>query len=173
LDLIAEEQQAFALKLQALRKDEFEAREKVKELTKKVGETVRLVKKNNVPGLPADYHFLLEDTNESIQNVRYQIEEKPLNISALNQYLEMAVLTVEKLVNTTNELIENVTLAERAIQYGNRYRSHNPFVAKRLTEAEMAFRQYDYQEALEQVAASLEAIDPEALKKIKATIVPE
>jgi len=173
LDAIREGQQVFSLKLQALRKDELEAREKVTELTKRVGETLRLVKKNNVPGLPADYQYLIEDTNESIQNVRYQLEEKPLNISALNQYLEVAVLTVEKLVNTTHELIENVSLAERAIQYGNRYRSHYPSVAKGLTDAEMAFRQYDYQEALEQVAASLEGIDPEALKKIKAAIVTE
>ncbi len=173
LDAICEGQQAFALKLQALRKDELEARETVQELTKKVGETLRLVKKNNVPGLPADYHYLVEDTNESIQNVRYQLEEKPLNISALNQYLEMAVLTVEKLINTTYELIENVTLAERAIQYGNRYRSQFPSIAKGLANAENAFRQYDYQEALEQVAASLETIDPEALKRIKATIVTD
>jgi septation ring formation regulator len=170
LDAIAEEQQNFALKLQALRKDELEAREKVKELTKKVGEALRLVTKSNIPGLPNDYQYLIEDTNESIQNVKYQLEEKPLNISALNQYLEIAVLTVEKLANTTVELIENVLLAEKAIQYGNRYRSQYPSVAKGLIDAETAFRQFDYQEALEQAAASLEGIDPGALKKIKATI---
>ena len=173
LDMICEGQQAFAQKLQALRKDELEAREKIKELTKKVAETVRLVSKSNVPGLPEDYKYLIEDTNESINNVRYQLEEKPLNISALNQYLEIAVLTVEKLVNSTIELIENVTLAEKAIQYGNRYRSYHPSVAKGLADAETAFRQYDFQEALEQVAASLDGVDPDALKKIKATIEME
>ena len=61
-------------------------------------------------------------------------------------------------------------LAEKAIQYGNRYRSQYPSVAKGLTDAENAFRHYEYQEALEQAAASLESIDPGALKKIKATI---
>ncbi|MEH7074739.1 septation ring formation regulator EzrA [Neobacillus drentensis] len=173
LDIIYEGQQDFSLKLQALRKDEFEAREKVKELTKKVGETVRLVTKSNVPGLPEDYKYLFEDTNESIQNVKFQLEEKPLNISALNQYLEIAVLTVEKLTNSTIELLENVMLAEKAIQYGNRYKSQYPSVAKGLTEAENAFRHYEYQEALEQAAATLDVIDPDALKKIKATFVTE
>ena len=56
-------------KLQALRKDEFEARETLRELTKKVGETIRFVSKSNIPGLPEDYKYLFEDTNESIQNV--------------------------------------------------------------------------------------------------------
>jgi septation ring formation regulator len=171
LDIIREGQQDFALKLQALRKDEFEAREKLKELSKKVGETVRLVSKSNVPGLPEDYKYLFEDTNDSLQNVKYQLEEKPLNISALNQYLEIAVLTVEKLTNSTIELLENVMLAEKAIQYGNRYKSQYPAVAKGLSDAEMAFRHYEYQEALEQAAATLNIIDPDALKKIKATFV--
>ncbi|NHC42190.1 septation ring formation regulator EzrA [Bacillus sp. MM2020_1] len=173
LDIIREGQQDFALKLQALRKDEFEAREKLKELSKKVGETVRLVSKSNVPGLPEDYKYLFEDTNDSLQNVKYQLEEKPLNISALNQYLEIAVLTVEKLTNSTIELLENVMLAEKAIQYGNRFKSQYPAVAKGLSDAEMAFRHYEYQEALEQAAATLDIIDPDALKKIKATFVLE
>jgi len=173
LDIIREGQQDFALKLQALRKDEFEAREKLKELTKKVGETVRLVTKSNVPGLPEDYKYLFEDTNESIQNVKYQLEVKPLNISALNQYLEIAVLTVDKLTNSTIELLENVMLAEKAIQYGNRYKTQYPAVAKGLSEAEIAFRHYEYQEALEQAAATLDIIDPDALKKIKASFVSE
>ncbi|NRD76125.1 septation ring formation regulator EzrA [Bacillus sp. BRMEA1] len=170
LELVREGQQEFAQKLQALRKDELQAREKVQELTKKVGETVRLVTKSNVPGIPEDYKLLIEDTHESIYNVKLQLEEKPLNISALNQYLEIAVLTVEKLVSSTIELIENAMLAEKAIQYGNRYRSKYSSIAKGLSAAENAFRKYDYQEALEQVAASLEGIDPEALKKIKATV---
>lgn len=170
LENIREEQQQFANNLQSLRKDEIEARDKVRELTKKVGEAVRLVSKSNIPGLPEDYKYLYEDTNESIQNVKLQLEEKPLNISALNQYLEIAVLTVEKLTHSTMELIENAMLAEKAIQYGNRYRSKFPSVAKGLMDAEQAFRHYEYQEALEQVAASLEGVDPGALKKIKAAI---
>ncbi|MCM2531407.1 septation ring formation regulator EzrA [Neobacillus pocheonensis] len=113
LDMIRDEQQNFANKLQALRKDELEAREKITELTKKVGEMLRLVSKSNMPGLPDDYKYLIEDTDESIHNVKLQLEEKPLNILSLNQYLEMAILTVEKLVHTTTELIENVMLAEK------------------------------------------------------------
>jgi septation ring formation regulator len=173
LEIIHDEQESFAKKLQALRKDEFEAREKVRDLTKKVGETIRLVSKSNIPGLPEDYKYLFEDANESIQNVKMQLEEKPLNVSSLNQYLEIAILTVEKLSNTTIELLENVILAEKAIQYGNRYRRQYPSVAKGLADAENAFRHFEYEEALEQAAASLEAIDPGALRRIKATIVEE
>jgi septation ring formation regulator len=114
---------------------------------------------------------LFADANESIQNVKQQLDEKPLNVSALKQYLEIAVLTVDKLASTTIELIENAMLAEKAIQYGNRYRSQYPSVEKGLSNAELAFRHFEYQEALEQAATAIEAIDPEALKKIKATTI--
>ncbi|WML45669.1 septation ring formation regulator EzrA [Neobacillus sp. PS3-40] len=167
LDAIRDQQHHFLTKLQDLRKDEYEAREKIKELTKQVGDMIRLVSKSNIPGLPENYKYLFEDGKESIENVKLQLEEKPLNISAVNQYLEIAVLTVEKLVNTTNDMLENVMLAEKVIQYGNRYRSQYPSISRALVEAEKAFRNYDYQKALEQAATSIEEIDPTAIKKIE------
>ncbi|MGG5254764.1 septation ring formation regulator EzrA [Neobacillus sp. SM06] len=168
LDAVRNDQEAFFTKLHALRKDEMEAREKIQELRKKIAEAIRLVSKSNIPGLPDDYVFLFEESKESIENVKKQLEEKPLNISAINQFLEIAVLTVEKLVATTTELIDNAFLAEKVIQYGNRYRGKYSSVSKGLEEAEELFRSYDYHKALEQAAATIEAVDSEALRKIEA-----
>ncbi|XJZ26496.1 septation ring formation regulator EzrA [Bacillota bacterium Lsc_1132] len=173
LDAVRNEQEAFFAKLQALRKDEMEAREKIQELKKKIAETVRVVSKSNIPGLPDEYQYLFEDGKESIEHVKKQLEEKPLNISAINQYLEIAVLTVEKLVNTTQELVDSAFLAEKVIQYGNRYRTKYASVSKGLQEAEEAFRHFDYQKALEQAASTIEAVDSEALKKIDALLLKE
>jgi septation ring formation regulator len=173
LDAIRDNQQQFLSKLQALRKDELEAREKIKELTKNVGEMIRLVSKSNIPGIPENYKYLIEDGKESIENVKLQLQEKPLNISSVNQYLEIAVLTIDKIVNTTTEMLESVMLAEKVIQYGNRYRSQYPSISKALLEAENAFRNYDYQKALEQAATSIETIDPSAIKKIETLLSKE
>ncbi|EIJ79280.1 septation ring formation regulator EzrA [Bacillus methanolicus PB1] len=173
LDQVRDEQRAFEEKLLALRKDEMEAREQVKDLSKKVGEMIRLVSKSNIPGLSRDYQYLLEDAKESIQNVIDRLEEKPLDINSVRKYLEVAVLTVNKLWDSTIELVENAKLAEKVIQYGNRYRSRYPSVAKGLQNAETAFRNYDYRLALEQAAASIEEIEPGALRKIEAMLSEE
>jgi septation ring formation regulator len=173
IDAIRDKQQQFLEKLQALRKDEFNARQKIKDLTKKVSETIRSVSKSNIPGLPDHYQVLFEDAKESIENVKRQLEGKPLDISAVNQYLEIAVLTVEKLINSTTDILESAMLAEKVIQYGNRYRSRYPIISKALLEAENAFRQYDYQNALEQAATSIEEIDPSAIKKIESLLSNE
>ncbi|SIB88910.1 Septation ring formation regulator EzrA [Mycobacteroides abscessus subsp. abscessus] len=67
-------------------------------------------------------------------------------------------------------MIETVQLAEKVIQYGNRYRSKYPSIAKALREAEDSFRNYNYKEALEQAASSIEEIEPGALKRIEDMI---
>ncbi|MFE8704170.1 septation ring formation regulator EzrA [Cytobacillus sp. FJAT-54145] len=170
LEAIQQDQQAFSEKLQMLRKDEMAAREKVKELTGKIAESIRLVTKSNVPGLPQDYKYLLEDAKEHIQNVKMKLEEKPLDISNVQKHLEIAVMTVEKVYETTIELLETVDLVEKVIQYGNRYRSRYSSVDKGLKEAELSFRGYDYNTALEQAATSIEEIEPGALKRIESLL---
>ncbi|GAM13611.1 septation ring formation regulator EzrA [Mesobacillus selenatarsenatis] len=167
LDALVEEQKVLMEKLSALRKDEMAARDKVWDLSKKISELIRIVSKSNMPGLSQEYKYLLEDANESIKQVNEKLEEKPLDIPVVQQYLEIAVLTVEKLEASTEEIVETVMLAERVIQYGNRYRSRYPSVDRGLREAEEYFRNYDYRDALEQAATSIEEVDPGALKRIE------
>jgi septation ring formation regulator len=170
LETIQNEQAAFKEKLQMLRKDEMVAREKTSDIKKRMNESLRLVAKSNIPGLPEDYKYLFEDAKEGIQNVIFQLEQKPLDMQAVQQYLDLAVLTVDKLIQTTNDLIESVMLAERVIQYGNRYKSRYSTVAIGLKNAEQEFRNFNYQEALEQAAAAIEEIEPGALKKIESIL---
>ncbi|MCM3666034.1 septation ring formation regulator EzrA [Mesobacillus subterraneus] len=167
LDTLVEEQKVLMEKLNALRKDEMAAREKVKELSKKIGEMIRIISKSNMPGLSQDYKYLLDDAYESINQVNEKLEQKPLDIPSVHQYLEIAVLTVNKLEASTEEIVETVLFAEKVIQYGNRYRSRYPSVDRGLREAEEYFRNYDYRQALEQAATSLEEVEPGALKKIE------
>ena len=70
-------------------------------------------------------------------------------------------------------MIENVYFIERIIQYGNRYRRGNPDLHEKLTKAEMAFRSFDYNLALELAAQAVEQVEPGAIKKIEELINQE
>ncbi|WP_147532634.1 septation ring formation regulator EzrA [Bacillus marasmi] len=167
IDEIVKEQESYQESLQTLRKDELAARDKVKELKKKMGETIRMVSKSKIPGLPKEYEYLLDDAEESIDTLMDKLAEKPLDMNAVQHFLEGAEHAVETLDHNTNEMIENVRLAEKVIQYGNRYKSKYPSVAEGLYEAEIAFREFDYKTALEQAATTIEKVEPGALKKIE------
>ncbi|UII55191.1 septation ring formation regulator EzrA [Cytobacillus spongiae] len=170
IQTIQNEQMNLSEKLQALRKDELTARESIQDLSKQITETIRLVSKSNIPGLPKDYKYLMDDARESIQNVKARLDEKPIDIPSVQKYLEIAEMTVEKVVTLTTEMIENVVLAEKLIQYGNRYRSKYTSIDEGLREAEQAFRSYDYHTALEQAASAIEQVEPGALKKIESML---
>ena len=66
------------------------------------------------------------------------------------------------------ELIEQMYLAEKVIQYGNRYRSSNTYIAESLKEAEELFHQFKYLEALETAASAIEKVDPGSMKNLEA-----
>lgn len=165
--------QAFSEHLQALRKDELEAREKVQELSKKISESIRMITKSNLPGLSEDFISLIDEAKESVAEVKSTLEEVPLDIPRVQESLDKAESSVEQLYGRTSDLVETVMLAEKVIQYGNRYRSRYPSVHAGLLEAENSFRGYDYQAALEQAAAAIEKVEPGAIKKIENLIKEE
>ncbi len=167
LDELNREQEEFNLYLQTMRKDELATREKIHELKKKVAEASRMISKSNAPGLPQGYKDLLDEVHNKIEQVNVSLTEKPLNMKFVQETLLAAEDTVDHFYKKTDELIEDVVLSERVIQYGNRYRSRYSSVHDGLRNAEEAFRQYEYRRALEEAATTLEKVEPGALKKIE------
>ncbi|GIN86888.1 septation ring formation regulator EzrA [Heyndrickxia sporothermodurans] len=170
IEKIKQDQQEFTLHLQNLRKDELEAREKLTELKKKVSDTLKIISKSNIPGLPNEFELFMEQVHENIQDVFKCLNEKPLNIKAIQTYLQHAIEAVDSLYNQTNELVETVVLVEKVIQYGNRYRARNSKLAEGLRRAEEHFRSYEYQMALEEAATAVEEVEPGAIKHIEDII---
>ncbi|WP_062355064.1 septation ring formation regulator EzrA [Bacillus kwashiorkori] len=164
---VEEMQIEFANMLKALRKDEINARAKMQELKRKIQETNRLVTKSNIPGLPSSLEILFVEAAESLEECMKYLEQKPLLMLAVQKSLAQAEERVESLSSQVEEMIENVYLIEKIIQYGNRYRSRNHLVNEKLTVAENAFRRFDYNLALEEAASAVESVEPGALKKIE------
>ncbi len=167
LDELKSLQKEFEEKLNTLRKDEMESRETIRKLHLSMTESLRIIKGSNLPGLPTSYELMVIQAKESIEEVKEKLEEKPLNMNAVMHHLDIASVAVSRVQEATVELTEQVMMAERVIQYGNRYRSKYPSVAVALTEAEKQFRNYQYQDALEHAAEAIEKVEPGSLKKIQ------
>ncbi|MDX8367511.1 septation ring formation regulator EzrA [Cytobacillus sp. IB215665] len=164
---LREQHEQFKEMLQNLRKDELFAREKTNEMKKQLMELKRKVQKSNIPGIPASYQAVLSETKNALEQVFLKLEEKPLDMVAINQLLAKAVEQVNASSSMTDEMIEQAYLVEKVIQYGNRYRSKNKKLAEQLKESEVSFRSYDYSLSLEQAATAIEEIEPGALSRIE------
>lgn len=167
IELLYEEQDQFADRMKNLRIDENKARAKLGNLKQLLHNTERMLHKANLPGIPDEMDARLEEAAERVFVVVNNLQEIPLNMGTVYKNLEIAEKCIEDVHNTAIEMLENVQLIERIIQYGNRYRNSNPAMHQQLLEAEDAFRDMRYTKALEYAATAVEAVEPGAMKKIQ------
>ena len=173
LERIHEEQEHLSNTMKKLRIDENKARTQVEKLKKILQETDRILNKANIPGIPEEMDARLDEAAEHIYLVMQSLQEVPLNMGTVHNNLNAATLCVEDVNAKAHELIENVMLIERIIQYGNRHRGTNPKLNMRLTEAEEAFHQFRYVKALEEAGTAVEEMEPGALKRIQEIVAEE
>ncbi|ANB62157.1 septation ring formation regulator EzrA [Anoxybacteroides amylolyticum] len=173
MQLLREEHEQFREMLQTLRKDELAARGKLREIRHQLSEAVRYVKKSRLPGLPETYKLQLDEAKELLTTVSLRLDEKPLNMEAVQQVLAAAAVLVERVSEQTISMVEQADLVEKVIQYGNRYRRRYPSVKEGLEEAEQLFRHYEYEQALEQAVATVEAVEPGAFERVRKLLQEE
>lgn len=167
LEQIEEEQDILANKMKNLRIDENNVRHKLGELTRELQNADRKLHRGNIPGIPDEMDARLEEAEEQLYLVTQSLQEVPLNITIAESYLLSAESAIQDVNERVDELLENVLLIERIIQYGNRFRASNPQMHARLLDAEESFRQFRYAKALEEAATAVEEADPGAMKRIE------
>ncbi|MFA5602352.1 MAG: septation ring formation regulator EzrA [Bacilli bacterium] len=143
-----------------MKEDEIRAREQLDEIKLLLRESKYKIRKYKLPVIPNHYFIQLKEAQESIKEIIKELEKKPINIKILNTRVDTARDLVFKLFNTTNEMVKTAMLAERAIMYGNRYKSGKVQVEQGLNNAEILFTKGDYKMALEISINSIDLVEP-------------
>ncbi|WP_079479409.1 septation ring formation regulator EzrA [Halobacillus salinus] len=164
---LEEKQESFSENVQALRKDERAAKDKLSEMEQLLIDTHRRLKRSNLPGIPEELYKAMQDAGAKLDYVFQCLDQQPLDMHDVAEKLEEAVQLTEELNQSANETLELAERSERIIQYANRYRSQNPLLAAKLLEAESAFRECHYQEALELATEGLNEVDPQAVSRLE------
>lgn len=146
--------------------DEVRAREQLNEIQELLKECKLRIRSYKLPIITNNYFVELAEANEAILEIIKELEKKPIVIKVLNTRVDTARDLVLKLYHTTNEMIKAAQLAERAIVYGNRYRSNMEEIDRGLTNAEMLFYKGNYKGALETSINTIDLIDSEIHEKL-------
>ncbi len=154
----------------ALRENEWKAKETLRALREMMMETKRIVQKSNIPGLPERSLLLLDDAEKKLVEAAAQLEEVPLELGRIHVLVEEAEASVKENDQMIKDTIYSAVLAERVIQFGNRYRSRSQAVEAGLSEAEQYFRQYDYEEAIECAVQVIKIYEPDVLERVEEHI---
>lgn len=143
-----------------MKEDEVRAREQLDEIKLLLRDSKYKIRKYKLPIIPNSYYIELKEAQEGIREIVRELERKPINIKTLNTRVDTARDLVFKLFNTTNEMVKTAMLAERAIMYGNRYKSSKIQVEQGLNNAEILFTKGDYKMALEISINSIDLVEP-------------
>ena len=148
--------------------DELRAREQLEEIQvflKRCKDNMRSFK---LPIITDNYFVQLQEANEAINEVKKELDKKPIVIKILNTRVDTARDLVLKLFNTTNDMIKNAKLAELVIVYSNRYRTVYEEIDQSISDAEVQFNKGNYKESLDLVIKSVSNIDENINRKLVA-----
>ncbi len=137
--------------INSLREEELEAAEMIRKLKQQLTKIKVNLRKSNLPGVPEHLNSGLYMTEDAIHDVELCLQKIPIDMNRVQHTLKEAKTQAESVAQVAKKTIEHARKAELYIQYANKYRRYNEEVRLQLEEAEHAFRNMLYKDALELV----------------------
>ncbi len=135
------------------------------EIQKKIVEQLRL---NGLPDYYLDYFYMVYD---EINKLYDELNSEQINMEDISKQVIVAQEDLENLVQKTTELKQQVSLAEKLIQYANRYAGSDGELKDQLERSRAAFdNDYDYNKSVEIISGELERVEPGSVERIRETI---
>lgn len=161
-DSIISELDEFDSYLASLKVDSEEAYKLIFDFFKKIKIAEKEVREINIPRLSEKYNECFDKSYELLNNINNLLRKTPIDVDSVNK-------SVSDLYDVSNDVLEGgsiaqdhnmMLLAENAIMYANKGRSHLSDIDQLVAQAETFFNEGDFEQAY--------IIAGNALKKIKA-----
>ena len=169
--IVTEEKLNVALRsLGSLEEDEQRAKDQLLEINDIMAKAGRRIYDYKLPVIPSNYYVQIEEANAAIEEMKKELEKKPVSIKTLNIRVDTARDLALKVYNTANEAIKMAAMVEVAIVYGNRYRSINKNVDIEISKSEEMFYNGDYKKALDTTIRAINTVEPGISEKLFDTV---
>ena len=146
--------------------DEIRARQQLEEIKNVLKDSKAQIKEYNLPLIPSEYYTELGEANNAIKEIIKELDKKPITIDVLNTRVDTARDLVLKLYTNTKSMMKNAMFAEKAIVYGNRYRSTSEELNNSLNISEQLFYKGEYKKSFELTINAINRIEPGIYNKI-------
>ena len=145
--------------------DEQRAHAELKEMTDLLKKCKNRVRNYKLPIIYDNYFIEMDEANEAINEVRNEINNKPIIIKDLNMRVETARDLTLKLFKTTDEMIKYAYFSEILMVYGNKYRD-NKDVDRGLSKAELLYYKGNYEDSFSLLLKVIKTVDSDLITKI-------
>lgn len=149
--------------------DEKRAHDELKDMTELVKKCKNSVRNYKLPIIHDNYFVEMDEAEEAIEEVKKEINNKPIIIKNLNIRVDTAKDLTFKLNATTSDMIKYAYFSELLIVYGNKYRD-NKDVSRGLSKAELMYYRGSYKECFNLLMKVVKLIDNDFVNKINKLI---
>lgn len=149
--------------------DEKRAHEELKDMTELVKKCKNKVRNYKLPIIHDNYFVEMEEAIDAIEEVKKEIDNKPIIIKNLNTRVDTAKDLTFKLYATASDMVKYAYFSELLIVYGNKYRD-NKDVNRGLSKAELLYYRGSYKESFNLLMKVIKVIDDDLVTKINKTI---
>lgn len=170
LDEVTEKLNTFYDTFGNLKEDELEAREQLEQIKEVLIKAKNKLNQYNLPMIPGYYYTYMAEAVGSINDVKVELNKKPISIKTLNVRVDTARDLAVKLYNTAKEVVKTAYMAEMSIVYGNRYRSLNNNLDIALIRSENLFFKGEYKKSLECSINAIDVIEPDYYKTLRSAL---
>ena len=173
VQVINEKQEKLQNHLIQLREDEAEAEDNILRVQSKKEEIYRRLLASNLTSVPERFIIMKNEIDHEVREINSQFSERPINVKHLKDKVTKVVLHMNNFENEATDVLVNAVLAEKLIQYGNRYRKDDSSIDKSLNEAERLFKNNRYKRAIEIAEQALDSVDPGISQRIEDEVISQ
>ncbi|WP_105957158.1 septation ring formation regulator EzrA [Apilactobacillus quenuiae] len=168
LSAIEKEQKDINDSVADLNDEENSARETIQKFDFQLLNIRRKIDNLNLPGLQEDFIEKYKYSYKKVSELGSTINQVKISMDEINKKLSTMDKAMEELISDTEEIVDNAILAERLMQYANRYRNNNEEVNSACVEAKDYFdNNFDYEKSLKIISSAIENVDSGAFNRIK------
>ena len=149
--------------------DEQRAHTELKDMTDLLRKCKNRVRNYKLPIIHDNYFIEIDEAEEAINEVKNEINNKPIIIKDLNMRVETARDLTLKLYATTDEMIRYAYFSEILIVYGNKYRD-NKDINRGLSKAELLYYKGEYKDSFNLLLKVIKVVDSDLIVKINKLI---
>lgn len=147
------------------------ARNSVDEYAKRLEIQKKMIEQLRLNGLPDDYLDYFYMVYDEINKLYDDLDADQINMEDISKAVIITQEDLNNLVEKTSKLKYNVQLAEKLLQYANRYATKDGAFSDELAHARSLFDDdYNYQESVGVISKALEEVESGSVDRIKETI---
>ncbi|WP_124974954.1 septation ring formation regulator EzrA [Ligilactobacillus salitolerans] len=162
-----EEQQKINQSISGLWKEEQDALTAVETFDTEIHRMKRELEKLNLPGLPDNYLEYFFKVSQEIETLDADLNKMKIDMAVITKTLINTQSDLDVLDHKTTEIEDSSKLAERLLQYSNRYRNRYPEVEQAYQQALSEFQHdYNYVAALDTISQAVDTVEPGAFQRI-------